>query len=262
MKTIFSFIIALFLTINLISAQDTLYVYKAGVIAYKSAVSTVDSISFTLKAPANTISDIDGNVYQTKTFGTKTWMVENLKASRYRNGDSISNLTIDSLWSATKQGALCNYNNDPANGLKYGKLYNWWAVNDLRNIAPVGWHVATDDDWKALEAFVAADYGTSLSTAKALASTTEWPTDAGSGTVGNDRSINNYSGFNALPGGFRCYSATFYFQGVQTRFWTSTSYDDTTAWNRYLYPENNYLGIYNGALKNVGFSIRCVKDTN
>jgi uncharacterized protein (TIGR02145 family) len=157
---------------------------------------------------------------------------------------------------------LCNYNNDAANGTKYGKLYNWWAVNDPRNIAPTGWHVATDADWTALEAYVSTHYGTSLSTAKALAGTTEWPNDGGSSTIGNDPSINNYSGFNALPGGFRCYTATFYLQGEQTRFWTSTSFNETTAWMRYLYYNNNYVGIYSGALKNVGFSIRCVKDAD
>ena len=261
MKTNFSLLIAIFLTLHHISAQDTLYVYKAGSIAYKSAVNTVDSISFTNTAPkSGTISDIDGNSYQTKSFGSQTWMVENLKTSKYRNGEIISNLTEIADWTTTTQGALCNYNNDAANGIKYGKLYNWFAVNDPRSIAPIGWHVATDADWTALEAYVSTNYGTSLSIAKALASTTEWPTDGGSSTIGNNASINNYSGFNALSGGFRCYTATFYNQGDQTRFWTSTSFSDTTAWMRYLYFNNNYLGVYSGALKNVGFSIRCVKD--
>jgi hypothetical protein len=87
MKTIFSILIASFITFQLTLAQDTLYVYKAGAIAYKSAVTSIDSLSFTYIAPAaGTISDIDGNNYHTKTFGTQTWMVENLKTSRYRNG--------------------------------------------------------------------------------------------------------------------------------------------------------------------------------
>lgn len=261
MKKYFILLIALFLTINLISAQDTLYVYKAGAIVYKSAVSIVDSLSFTNIAPTpGIIADLDGNRYQTKTFGSQTWMVENLKTSKYRNGESINNLTEAADWSATSQGAWCNYNNDAAYGIKYGKLYNSWAVNDPSNIAPAGWHVATDDDWTTLEAYVSTHYGSSLSIGKALASTTEWPTDAGSSTIGNDLSINNYSGFNALPGGFRCYLSTFYFEGEQARFWTSTSFSDTTAWMRYLYFNNNYVGIYKGALKNLGYSIRCVKD--
>jgi uncharacterized protein (TIGR02145 family) len=261
MKTNLSFLIALFFTIQLISAQDTLYVYKAGVIVYKSALTTVDSLSFTNKTTSpDILSDIDGNSYLTKTFGSQTWMVENLKTSKYRNGEIISNLTETADWQTTKQGALCNYNNDAANGIKYGKLYNWFAVNDPRSIAPVGWHVATDADWTTLEAYVSTHYGSSLSTAKALASTTEWPMDGGSGTIGNNPSINNFSGFNALSGGFRCYTATFYNQGDQTRFWTSTSLGETIASMRYLYFNNNYLGVYNSALKNVGFSIRCVKD--
>ena len=91
----------------------------------------------------NTVTDIDGNVYQTVKIGSQLWMAENLKVSRYRNGDLIPNIKDDNEWKDLKNGACCYYNNEP----KYiDKLYNWFAVNDKRNIAPIGWHVANDDE--------------------------------------------------------------------------------------------------------------------
>ena len=96
------------------------------------------------QSQSETVKDIDGNVYHTVTIGTQIWMVENLKTTKYRNGDGIPNVTDNTQWGNLTTWAYCNYNNDAANGTKYGKLYNWYAVNDSRNIAPTGWHVPTD----------------------------------------------------------------------------------------------------------------------
>ena len=94
--------------------------------------------------PNNTVTDIDGNVYNTVTIGTQVWMKENLKVSKYRNGDPIPTNLTDAAWGAATTGAYSIYNNDAANNTTYGKLYNWYAVVDSRNLCPVGWHVPSD----------------------------------------------------------------------------------------------------------------------
>ena len=91
--------------------------------------------------------DLDGNVYKTITIGTQVWMVENLKTTKYGNGDAIPNATANASWSLLYTGAYCWYNNDAANKDITGGLYNWLAVADSRNIAPEGWHVPTEAEW-------------------------------------------------------------------------------------------------------------------
>ena len=102
------------------------------------------------KPETGTVTDIDGNTYVTVKIGEQWWMAENLKVTHYRNGDSIPNITADIQWAALDTGAWCSYDNNPDNVNHYGRLYNWYAVTDSRNIAPAGWHVATNDEWIAL----------------------------------------------------------------------------------------------------------------
>src|SRR5665647_3709784 len=102
---------------------------------------------------SGTVTDIDGNVYHTVTIGTQVWMVENLKTTKYRNGDPIPNVTDNIAWGALTTGAYCNYNNDTNNSITYGRLYNWYAANN-RNIAPSGWHVPTVAEWTILITYV------------------------------------------------------------------------------------------------------------
>ena len=99
---------------------------------------------------ATIVKDIDGNVYDTVKIGTQIWMVQNLKTTRYRNGDSIPNVTDAAIWANLTSGGYSNYSNELYYGTKYGRLYNWYAVSDSRNLAPAGWHVATSADWTAL----------------------------------------------------------------------------------------------------------------
>ena len=102
-----------------------------------------------------TVTDIDGNVYHTVTIGTQTWMVENLKTTKYRNGNPINNITDNANWAAFSMGAYCWYNNDAATYKEtYGALYNWYAVADGRNIAPLGWHIPSDSEFLTLRIFV------------------------------------------------------------------------------------------------------------
>ena len=220
-----------------------------------------------LYPPVNkeTVTDIDGNVYHTVTIGTQTWMVENLNTSKYSNGETIPNITDGTEWTGLTTGAWCNYNNDVANGNKYGKLFNWYAVADSRNIAPSGWHVPTITEWAILENYLIANgfnYDGTITgnkIAKSLASTTDWVTSTIEGAVGNDLTKNNKSGFTALPGGYRSGSSS---SGIGTNaiWWSSTENDISTAWRRSIfYSEPNMVNATINP-KTYGRSIRLVKD--
>lgn len=147
-----------------------------------------------------TVTDIDGNVYQTIKIGNQWWMAENLKVTHYRNGNAIPNVTSYFSWRDLSSGAYCAYNNDNGNADAYGMIYNWYwyAVDDSRNIAPIGWHVPTDEEWKELEMYLglsqteADDTGyRGTDEGDKLKATTGWYNN-GNGT--------NESGFTALPG--------------------------------------------------------------
>ena len=209
-----------------------------------------------------TMTDQDGITYPTVTIGKQTWMTENLKATKYRNGDAIANVTDNTAWAALTTGAWCNYNNNIALGNKYGKLYNFYAVTDARNLAPAGWHVATDAEWTTLTDYVSTHLGSSLTTGKALAATSDWAGDnnAGGG-VGNNLNINNSTGFNALPCGTRNGSSGYFLDatGEKTYWWTATQNGSKYAWYRGLNYNGNNLVRSDWDNKD-GFSIRCVKD--
>ncbi|HEY5591011.1 MAG TPA: fibrobacter succinogenes major paralogous domain-containing protein [Paludibacter sp.] len=196
-------------------------------------------------------------MYHTVIIGTQVWMVENLKTTKYRDGSAIPNVTDDDTWGSLRTGAYCNFGNDDAiGGTKYGKLYNWDAVNDSRNIAPTGWHVPTMDEWYTLTDYLYANYGTFGS--KALASKTDWAssTNANAGAVGNDLTKNNTTGFTALPGGYRNHYGTYNDSGYYGYWWSSSD-----GGYRYLLYYGSYVGkdfSYYG--KVYGYSVRCVKD--
>jgi len=201
------------------------------------------------------VKDVDGNEYHTVTIGSQVWMAENLKVTKYRNGEAIPNVTDNHQWNSFETGAYCNYNNDTVIGNKYGRLYNWLAVSDIRNIAPVGWHVASDVEWKTLESYVAAFPSSSASQAKDLASKTDWAFSNTPGTVGNDLTKNNATGFSALPGGCRINTGYFYYIGNAGYWWR----DNRKA--KSMQGTDNYL-VYDavGYSYNHGFSVRCIKD--
>lgn len=214
------------------------------------------------KDDSSIVTDIDGNEYHTVTIGNQIWMVENLTTTRYRNGDTIPNVIDSVQWSGLSSGAYCCYNNDEDTGAKYGKLYNGFAVFDSRNIAPVGWHVATDVDWSELEDYIATHPGNSGSVAKALSSKTDWATCTEYLAPGNDLSANNSSGFTALPGGGGGPFPSF---NQPTRFgqwWTSTRTIPLYTFGAWVYR----IGYGSWYLSRDGFhagngcSVRCVKD--
>ena len=208
-----------------------------------------------------TVTDIDGNVYLTVVIGDQEWMAEDLKVTRYRNGDGVPNETDGETWAGLTTGAYCEYGNDPNNVTTYGRLYNWYAVNDTRGIAPAGWHVPSDEEWKQLEL--------NLGMSQAQADDIHWRgTDEGgklkeSGTshwLPPNAGATNSSGFTALPGGDRYYGGAFStLLGEAANYWSTTEYPGEVAWHRFVYYQNSQ--IYRGHdSKRYGFSIRCVKD--
>lgn len=219
----------------------------------------------------NTVTDIDGNVYHTVKIGTQTWMVENLKTTKYINGNgaTIRNVEDAYTWNHLLADGYCNYDNKEANGLKYGRLYNWYAVTDSRQLAPKGWHVSTEEDWTTLINYLIANGYNYDKTkddnraAKSLAATTDWTTFIGTGAIGNDFKKNNSTGFSALPGGCRSFSypdATFDGLNISS-YWWSIVPDDIYSfpYGRSLVNNSSYV-FRNTYSKQTGFYVRCVKD--
>ncbi len=226
----------------------------------------VNTLGGILSAP---VTDIDGNTYQTIKIGNQIWMMENLRTTRYRNGDIIGTTSpaTGEIISETMPEYQWAFNGDESNAAIYGRLYTWYAAVDSRNIAPVGWHLPSDSEFSSLETYlINSGYNTpNLSgfadyLGKALSSTTMWQAFATVGYVGNDLTTNNYSGFNALPVGIRQPIGTFGHLYQFTLFWSSTPYDFDNALGRQL---NNVLPDFRNVyeLKKDGCSIRCVKDT-
>jgi uncharacterized protein (TIGR02145 family) len=207
------------------------------------------------------VTDIDGNTYQTVQIGTQTWMAENLKTTKYRNGDPIPTNLTDAAWNAATTGAYAIYNNDAFNNTTYGKLYNWYAVTDSRNLCPVGWHVPTDTEWKTLEIFLGmstadADLtggrGNAENVGGKLKSTSILWTAPNTGAT-------NESGFSGLPGGLRDGNGSYYYIGFYGYWWSSTESSTADAWSRYLlYFNGSSHRYYYG--KHYGFSVRCLRD--
>ncbi len=207
-----------------------------------------------------TLEDIDGNVYETVVIGEQVWIAENLKVTHYRNGDPIPNVTNNSDWSNLGTSAYCAYNNDNDNVNTYGLLYNWYAVNDNRNLAPTGWHVPTDEEWKQLEMYLGMSQSEADDTGcrdtdegNKLKETgiAHWNTP--------NEGATNESGFSALPGGYRSSAGTYDNIGYYTYFWSATEGDSGSAWYRFLHYNRSCVSRY-GSNKHNGFSVRCVKD--
>lgn len=211
---------------------------------------------FQFKQPENFVEDIDGNRYGVIRIGNYLWMAENLKVSRYNDGEKIKTVSADDLWRSSSEGLFTYYMNDSVNLRKYGMLYNWYAVNSGR-LCPKGWHVPSDEEWKILEGYADSKY--------------KYPDEVWNrqGVRGSDAGSNLMSvygwrvnvgadklGFKALPGGEMTDKCKL--EGINGYWWTSTQKDSLNSWYRSL--------IYGLELisrdthpKFCGFSVRCVK---
>ncbi len=181
--------------------------------------------------------------------GTQEWTTKNLEVVTFRNGDRISEAKTNEEWQAAGekgQPAWCYYDNDPKNGEKYGKLYNWYAIKDPRGIAPKGYHVPSKEEWDILESYL----GGEEIAGKKLKSTEGW-LEVGNGT--------NESGFSGLPGGFRYYYGYFYTVGNNAGWWSSTELDTYYACKLELNDNND--DVSRDATKGgFGFYVRCLRD--
>lgn len=216
-----------------------------------NTISKTVKINVTAAEPHGTVTDADGNVYHTITIDTQTWMVENLEVTHYKNGDPIDSIYSNSEWSAHTTGAFCDYNNDATNGQIYGKLYNWYAVSDIRKIAPAGWHVATDAEWTHLTDYLGG--GTIAGGKLKESGLVHWLTP--------NEGATNERDFTALPGGYRESSGSFQNLGKNGYWWTSdiTAAFSYLAWYKYMYYDHTYADRWY-TNKSVGYSVRCVKD--
>jgi uncharacterized protein (TIGR02145 family) len=199
------------------------------------------------KNHSNTVTDIDGNVYHFDTIGTQVWMVENLRTTRYNDGTPIPMVPDNLYWSRLTTGAYSDYDNTPDSSKIYGKLYNWYAVNDARKLAPAGWHVPSDSEWVLLLTYLG---GESVAGGKLKETGTDhWE----SPNVG----ATNESGFTALPGGRRDFNGSFYFIRLNGYFWSTTENNFPSSY--FMFCNASHVA-YLGCGQTLGMSVRCVKD--
>ncbi|MCX6255325.1 MAG: fibronectin type III domain-containing protein [Bacteroidia bacterium] len=210
--------------------------------------------------PSATIAyDIDGNVYNIVTIGSQVWMNENLKTTKYNDGTAIPNEISAASWAASNSGAYCDYSNTPANSTTYGRLYNWYAVdnnastklasNGGKNVCPTSWHVPTDAEWTTLTTYLG---GESVAGGKLKETgNTHWYLPNTSAT--------NETGFTALAGGSRGSSGG-YGGLMNTGYWWSSTENTTAfAWLRAMYFDYSSVGS-SVADKQIGLSVRCLRD--
>ena len=222
-----------------------------------------------------TVTDIDGNVYKTVKIGDQWWMAENLRVTHYRDGskyqsatpgsgvwtagspgaphsasgDGIPNVTDDAAWAALSTGAYCDYDNNESNAAVYGRLYNWYAVADSREIAPIGWHVPSDAECQTLVDLLGGELvaGGGLKEA----GTAHW--------LSPNTGATDQVGFTALPAEYRLIQGTFRGMGENALFWSCTEDDASFAWYRPLYNSSARINRFSDS-KQIGMSVRCVRD--
>ena len=251
--------------------NNTAYTYR--VYAYNAAGNSLqysNEITITTTTSGggggSSVTDIDGNIYPTVQICNQVWTAKNLDVSHYRNGDLIPQVTDPALWVNLTTGAWCYYNNDAANGAVYGKLYNWYAVNDSRGLAPISFHVPSDAEWKKLTICIdpsadtvcqGCDQSVRAGGAIKEAGLTHWLSPNTGGT--------NSSGFTGLPGGFR--NGDINGTGIFTQigkngvWWNSTEGGNINGDACSRFVRNDVMNIYSETnYKRFGYSVRCIKD--
>ncbi len=191
----------------------------------------------------NGVTDIDGNTYSSIIINGQEWMAENLRTTKYANGDVIPNITDGTQWTNLSTGAWSHYNNDPSYENPYGKLYNFYSVIDIRNVCPSGWHAPSDSEWITLMTSLG---GQNVAGGKMKSTGTQY-------WLSPNADASNISGFSALPGGYR-YDTGFFDLGNYGGFW---GIDNPTFASRSLSKDN---GILNTSTGQNGWSVRCLKN--
>ena len=216
-----------------------------------------------------TMTDVEGNVYKTIAIGNQVWMAENLRVTKYNDSSAIPLVPDSSAWALLVTPGYCYYANTTNSNLrkKFGALYNWHAVNTGK-LAPLGWHAPTSAEWDTLQDFlIAHGYNWNGATigneiAKSIAAKSDWLTfnlGTPNGSIGNDLSNNNRSGFSALPSGYRFPNGLFLGDGDYCVWWSNTQNGTINAYNRGLDIASPGLSQYANS-KSYGYSVRLVKD--
>jgi len=202
----------------------------------------------------------NGYTYTSIVLGNgQEWMAENLRTTTYANGDPIPNVTDADQWDDLTTGAWAHYNHDSQYENPYGKLYNWYTVNDPRNVCPTGWHVPTDDEWTVLIDYLGGEL---VAGSKMKSTGTQyWYGPVSNPVSSPNTDATNESGFSALPGGFRLKTGAFSSIGSYAGWWSSTEYYSDNAWNRNLsYSSGLVSRSSHNSRKRNGYSVRCLRD--
>jgi uncharacterized protein (TIGR02145 family) len=198
------------------------------------------------------VDDVDSNSYATVVIGAQQWFVENLRTTKYNDGTPIPLVTTNGVWDTLTSPAYCWYDNDStSNAMPYGALYNYYTVADTssKNVCPIGWHVPSDSSWTVL---INTLGGSTVAGGKMKEVGTEHWTPPNNGAT-------NSSGFTAVAGGNRNTSGVFDEFGNGAFFWSSSVHSVERSWYRFIL--NNAADVYReNNLKDIGFSIRCLKD--
>lgn len=239
---------------------------------YKVSISVILTLAVCTARSGSeniTVQDIDGNIYNAVRIGDQVWTVENLRTTKYNDGEPIRMAKSEFAWKKSKPG-FCFYNNttDADSIKKYGALYNWFAIS-TNKLPPKGWHVPTNDEWNYLEYYLEQNgYNWDGSGAgdnkfaKSMAAEKFWPkTNSLIGGIGNDSVKTRKCGFSALPGGFRFGGNGIGFenQGVCGRWWSVTEPSPSYAYGRMLYSGDVKLETRKYE-KDWGLSVRLIKD--
>jgi uncharacterized protein (TIGR02145 family) len=244
-------------TSNLIGLTASTTYYVRAYAINSAGTSYGNQVSFTTNAGGGGIVTnpgagvtFDGYTYASIVLGNgQEWMAENLRTTTYRNGDPIPNVTDPNQWSALTIGAWAHCDNNSQYENPYGKLYNWYAVGDPRNVCPTGWHVPTDAEYTLLTDYLG---GEPVAGGKMKSTGTQyWQSPNTDAT--------NESGFSGLPGGIRLNGGIFDSIGNYGCWWSSTESNTSSAWLRYLDYTIGYVPRYNSD-KKAGFSVRCLRD--
>jgi uncharacterized protein (TIGR02145 family) len=251
--------------------NDVIEVIKDGYINYLFSITKQDTTGIMVKMinTAGTVTDIDGNIYQTVKIGNQIWTTENLRTTRLNDGTSIPHLKDSASWLRDTLPGYCYYNNgtDEYHVKRLGALYNWYTVKTGK-LAPNGWHVPDDSEWNTLQNYLFKngytwDASGVKKIGKAICSQAYWTPYTGFiDAVGNNLSKNNKSGFSALPSGYRRGDDGVFFgyEGSGCIFWSSSESDHIASGNGfYIFKELYGMGesFYE---KNFGASVRLVKD--
>ncbi len=218
----------------------------------KAGTAYGDELVFTTpedhSGETGTVTDVDGNIYQTIGIGSQFWTAENLKTTRFNDGTAIPQVTDNSTWQSLAGAGYCWYNNDEANKEAYGALYNWFVVVSSK-LSPSGWHVSSDAEWTILETFLG---GLAVTGGKLKETGTDHWLTPNSGAT-------NETGFTAVPGGRRSRDGSFDQQGENANIWTNSTASNLAAWYRSMNYSNTAIARTDTSV-NFGFSVRLVKD--